>query len=406
MRLERRRTRESLTRTLARVAARIAEAPSRRVEWTDRRLGSRQTSTVTAKRLWVAGSYARGAAECGDLDLIVEAEIDGVYPPSRTIAKSLFGATQDTSLYIGTPHLNTSNVAFPEARLVWAEDSHGWRANVAAIAVDPEAGRFARATDELPLRPDQLSTSLAQLDELLELRRGGVLEWEFVDAADVNEEPDALRRAGLREELYGAKTRDALQLAICHHASTRRGGKWMPLDASERTRFRCRGTLFLTGFPPIPVYELDSPFYETLALAPHRSRRGPNGIWLIRRGPEHPVEKLFAGCRAFYVTCGGAPFHFSDVTHSEVKPATGIELFRTEGDAVDEAEMARDFAERDEPIEVVSASGSELLRLIAGCDLVLVDGAIIALSRTGQVAADEEVGISDAREVAAALTVD
>jgi hypothetical protein len=377
------------------------------MEWTDRRLYSRETATVTAKCLWVAGSYARGAIECGDLDLILEIAVEGHHPPTPTIAKSLFGAAQDTTLYTGTPDRNSSNVAFPEARLVWSEVSPDWKANIANISPDPNAGRFARATDALPLRPDQVSADVEELERLLDLKDRRVLDWEFIDAASVTTNPAALKDAGLHPEFYGAKTRDALQLVISHHASLGREGKWMQAGVNERTRFRCGGTFFVTANPEIPLDQLENPIYDKLTVVPHRSRRGPNGIWLVGRGPEHPVEKLFSGRSAHYVTSSGEPVRFMDVTHSRHKPATGIELFHAEDDALDHAEIERDFVEDDDAVEVARAEGSQLLQLIAGCDLVLVNGESFALSRIGQLAtqtgAEDEVRIARAEELAAAL---
>jgi hypothetical protein len=407
MRPERRRSRDSLTRALARIAGRIAATPSCRVEWNDRRLYSRETATVTAKALWVAGSYARGAAECGDLDLIMEAVINGTHPSTRTIAKGLYGSAQDTTLYIGTPDRNSSNVTFPEARLLWSTESPDWNANLAAIALDPEAGRFARPTDALPLRPDQVSSTVGELERLLELKASRVLDWEFVQADQVTVDPGALGSAGVYVERYGARTREALGLAIAYHTAAGQRGEWARAGVNEPTRFRAGGTLFLTGHPAIPIEELDSPACDLLMLVPHRSRRGPNGIWLIRRGPEHPVERLFVGCRAYYVTMNREPMLFVDVTHSKHHGATGIELFRSEDDALDHAEETREFVGDHNCVEVASAGGGDLLRLTAGCDMVLVDWTSFALSRAGELAIQADMaaktGIAAAAEVAAAL---
>jgi hypothetical protein len=407
MRSERLRTRESLTRALTRIAGRIAEAPTRLVEWNDRYLYSRVSSTITAKRLWAAGSFARGATMCGDLDLILEIDVDGAHPPTRTIGNGLFGRAQDTSLFIGTPEQNTSNIAFPEARLIWSEASPDWNANIAAIAPDPTAGRFARPADRLPFRPDQMSASIEELDRLLELRDQGVLSWEFVDAAEIDEDRSALKNAGIASDHYGAKTRDALRLGISCLVSRGRKADQIDPEADSRTCFRYGGTLLLTAQPALPIDLLRSPLYDRLALVPHRSRRGPNGVWLIGRGPEHPLEKQFADCRAFYVTWDGQPAFFSDVSYSEYEPANGIELFLAEEDAVDRAEDDRDFVADGEGVGISSAAGTELLQLVAGCDLVLVDFATIALSRLGELAAgacgEDEVVLSGALELAAAL---
>ena len=406
LREERRRTRESLTRARERIAGRIAAAPTQPVEWDDRRTYAPESATITAERLWVAGSYARGAAVCGDLDLIVELAIEGPQPPTRTIGNRLFGRAQDTSLYVGTPERNSANIPFPEARLVWSQASPDWRTNISAIAVDSDAGHFERPLDQLPLRPDQLSTDFEQIKRVLELLDGGILSSEFIEAAAITEDPAALAKVRFRPDRYGVKTADALRLGVSWLAP-RVDGDRLRTEEQGHLRFRFGGTLLLVGSPGLPVQRLDTPFHDALALVPHWSRRGPNGIWIIRRGPEHPVVKQFEEGRAFFVTRNGEPDYFSDVTHSSSDARKGIELYRDEQETVERVEDDRDFYPDHERIEVASASGAGLLHHLAGCDIVLVDGESFALSQAGQrtlrVGGDADVPIVSAATLAAAL---
>ena len=407
LRAERRRPRESLTRALERIAGRIAAAPTQPVEWDDRRTYARESATVTAKRLWVAGSYARGATVCGDLDLIVELEIEGPHPPTRTIGSRLFGRSQDTSLYVGTPDRNSANIAFPEARLVWSEASPDWRANLAAIAVDSNAGHFEREMDRLPLRPDQLSTDFEQIERVLDLIDARVLTSEFVEATAITDDHAALAAVRFQADRYGARTADALRMAVSYLAPRVRAER---VHGEERgqLRFVLGGTLVLVGSPGLPLHRLDSLFHDALALVPHRSRRGPNGIWLIRRGPEHPVEKQFADLRAFFVTCNGAPELCWDVTLSSNLPAVEIELYRDEEDALARAEEEREFVDDSVTVGVASAAGAELLRLLAGCDRARVNGETFALSplgkRVSRAGGHDDIKVADAAALAAALT--
>jgi hypothetical protein len=51
----------------------------------------------------------------------------------------------------------------------------------------------------------------------------------------------------------------------------------------------------MTGpHPYVCVKSLDSISCAGVAIISHISRRGPNGIWIIRRGAEHSLEKKFA----------------------------------------------------------------------------------------------------------------
>jgi hypothetical protein len=163
----------------------------------------------------------------------------------------------------------------------------------------------------------------------------------------------------------------------------------------------------LVGRPDLPIHQLDTLLHDALALVPHRSRRGPNGIWILRRGPEHEMVRQFERCRAFYVTRDGKPDSFEDVTHSSHDPANGIELYLDLDEAQERAEDARGFYPDDAHIEVASTSGIGLLQLLAGRDLVLVDGEAFALSHAGEHAlragGDADAGVADTVALTASL---
>jgi hypothetical protein len=72
---EQRRSRGSFTRTLQRLCTRLDEQAVYVVEWKDF-WGRRERGRIRVRSLWVAGSYARGALECGDLDLILDTTAD------------------------------------------------------------------------------------------------------------------------------------------------------------------------------------------------------------------------------------------------------------------------------------------------------------------------------------------
>ncbi len=405
-RSERRRTRASLTRALARIAARIAASPAQPVEWENRRVGSRDRATVTATRLWVAGSYARGAAECGDLDLIVEVVADGHAPPARTIANRLFGRAQDTVLYLGTPEHNSAIVAFPEARLVWSREAPDWRANLGGIGSDPAAGRFERPLDALPLRPDQLAADLETLERVLAGTRDGSLRSRFVAAAELREDAALLAGMRVRAERYGARTAEVLRLALPYLAE-RAGADSVRVEEQGTLRFQVGGTLLAAGAPPVLLPRLETPFHDALALMPHLSRRGPNGLWLLERGPEHPVEKRFAERAAFHVTLDGAPLVVHDESHSRTHAAAEIALFTSEEDARERAEDEAERTGEPDGIAVAHAAGTALLGLLAGCDLVSVDGDTRALSKRGELAlaawGQTDAGRADAATLSALL---
>lgn len=94
--------------------------------------------------------------------------------------KALCGALPLVRCYAGTPEKNSSGIEFPNPVVIWTGPGCNWKAALDAIAPDPTAGRAKRPLDALPFRVDQLDTHVEQLEELLKLKRKGILEWNFV----------------------------------------------------------------------------------------------------------------------------------------------------------------------------------------------------------------------------------
>src|SRR5215510_5502785 len=193
---ERTRSRASFTRTLEAIAARIAE--QRVFDYEELPIGSlRGYETVEIKALWVAGSYARGAAECGDLDLIIEVAITQTRlandddPRRPSLRRILLKGAKDVQLHTGTPEKNNMGVAFPEARLIWSPAAPDWAAAIAAIRIDSSATRHARRADLAPLRPGQLAyTNQPDLEVVVDLRERGEIEWVWVPLDQIEVRPD------------------------------------------------------------------------------------------------------------------------------------------------------------------------------------------------------------------------
>ena len=93
--------------------------------------------------------------------------------------------------------------------------------------------------------------------------------------------------------------------------------------------------------PSLDIGMLDKVATSALVIVPHKTTRGPNGLWIIRRGPQHPLVKFFAPLsiyvavaedgfpsvkfrRSFYDEMEGA-LHTNDYRKS-VQMLTGSEL--------------------------------------------------------------------------------
>jgi hypothetical protein len=369
---ERRRSRASFTTVLRRLCERLDRASIHEVSY--RFLGQEHRSRVSIDRLWVVGSYARGAPDCGDLDVVVHATCNkGGLPFMSAISRAAFGRAPDVRFYSGTPEENSSGVAFPEAIQVW-EPGCSWSESLDSIPVDPDAARFDREVDAVPLRIEQTACSTETFEELLSLRDRRIVDWSFVPAEEVPSAPESLedheaRFARRLETSRGKKTQKLLPLLLGYFRAHDPQGEWAR-GWIEQTCFRHGSTRVLVGRPRIDVSLLDACACAEIAVVPHLSRRGPDGIWLVTRGPKHPFVQELESCRAYYLEESGHPSYFVEVTSYSI--ANGIDLFTTPSAA---HEAAQEMSEGDDidGLRVAHASGRMLERLIGRVDVVDVD---------------------------------
>ena len=391
--MERRRPRDHFTRVLSRICERLDASSESEIKWTDRFFKEENRSVVSIRALWVVGSYARGALHCGDLDLVIEAttsEFEGrrsVLPPLRAICRGFFKSPPDVRVYVGTLHENTSGLAFDSARLLWSSEQPDWRAAIEAILPDPSAGRFPRPTDAIPLRMEQLDTDIDKISRLVELEHARVVQWRFVPFTEVvpaepagDTEVDFCR---LVTSLCGKQTQRLLPylLGAFRSESDWPEHKWRRRGL-EKTEFRNGGRDVLVGQPPVLVARLETLATCELALIPHLTQRGPNGIWFIGRGDEHPLVRRANDIRLFcLVEEDGQPV---EVLCSGMTGHEGVvfDVFFSESAA---AERARsDEIEFEMVTKVRVVTGRDLLALLSLADALYLESGEIALTHEGR----------------------
>src|SRR5215469_9838234 len=365
--LERRRPRSVFTRALTRMCERLDAQNEFTVSRYDRFLRRKLTSQIAICDLWVVGSYARGATECGDLDVLIFVTCDVSRPYPHEIAKEAFGRLVDVRFYVGTPTENSSGVPFPEAVPVWGNGAD-WRSAIASIKEDPTATRFSRPTDAIPLRSEQLYAEVDSLEEVVGLEQQGVLAWQFIPygATSTPGLPDAEKRLERLARSWGKKTQELLPFVLAYIRQCA-----MPLTRIEQEsgmrELDIGGMLIGLGRPQLPYQLLDKVIYSRIALFPHQSRRGPNGIWEFRRGKRHPLELAAADLGAFVeVDESNVPRNCVYVGGAGYPEGPGIDLFVVE-------ERARQtLSELDPPWPTAlrHVRGSELLDLISCADVV------------------------------------
>lgn len=299
--LEVRTPRAAFNRRLARLCERVDQASEVEVlfkpfRW-DR--SDQRAARVKLQRLWAVGSFARGAPTCGDLDLVFEFTTSGgpPFPTHHDARRALFGSPPDVRFYAGTPEHNSSNVRMDGARLVWSGPGCDWRRALAEIPEDGAAGPAPRPTSSLPLRFEQLggADELPDLECLIAARQRGEIEWEFIpfDPPLLEplppELPGSLGEIQRRlEKFAGAKTR-AITPAIVRLLHASYAGTPARLHHGHDD-IRYGNTIVQVGTAHVgPACLFSHVALAEVMFAPHMTKRGPNGAWIVRRGPRHPL---------------------------------------------------------------------------------------------------------------------
>lgn len=402
MAMEKRYPRASFSKKLTRMCKKLDEASERLVEYKGY-LGKIQSPRVLISSLWVVGSYARGALECGDLDVVMAlTSREGGEPLTSHISKVFFGALPLVRYYSGTPEMNSSGVAFPDAIQVWSGAGYDWKGVLDSIPINPNAGRSARETDCIPLRGEQLRTYGDEMTAVARLLNEGWLESEFVAFDSEMLSPlldgDVHETDKRRFVRLGKKSRELLPALVRLVGRQEPLGEWSCQDV---TTLHCGGTLIRLGRPELDVGSIEVlPAIRQLALVPHYSARGPNGAWLLRRGPAHPDVVAITNRHAFLSITGGFPSLVSaGIDHwSSVRI---LELDESEAKAKERLAGWQDPDE--EPLEIIEMKGCELLGLICCVDVIEVgDQWFAATWAGGRYLEQEHATLS---EIVAALPV-
>ncbi|WP_147309971.1 hypothetical protein [Paraburkholderia sp. BL6669N2] len=113
-------------------------------------------------------------------------------------------------------------------------------------------------------------------------------------------------------------------------------GKWQNRGL-ERTEFRNGGCDVFVGRPYIPLARLNDLATTEIALSPHLTKRGPNGLWFIGRGVEHELVNRASQIMLFgHVDSDGQPVEIQCVNSCGYEAAS-FDLFLRESDAEQQA---------------------------------------------------------------------
>lgn len=371
---EKRFPRESFTQKLVKICERLDEESQREIPWKSRYFRGSGVDLITIEKLWVVGSYSRGALTCGDLDLVFSytcEDRNNAY--TKDIVKGFFGRVLKTSFYYGNPEVNSSGVPFPDAVEIWSGPGCDWMKAIESIIPDPSAGRAYRPSDDIPLRPAQLNTNFDRIDEVLQMLSDGLLESEFIPLSTDLLEPltdghPLSRFTSEGSRTFGSDTKKILP-AIARVLENH--DHFDHLNIRDRSEFKCGGTKVLLGRPYIPnAYVFDDISVKQVAMIPHLSKNGPNGVWMLRRGPNHPLVQSFMNKKAYICEFDGKP-QYTTHGHEYRDSLGGIEIFSDDEAAIRNCTDHQSCYKEDSHLfSVKEVSGKALHDLMSGCDVV------------------------------------
>lgn len=251
---------------------------------------------VEIEALWVFGSYARGAKDCGDLDIMVK--VNGYHPRCTEINRHFLGKLPGVRVYLGTPTENTSGVKIKDARLIWQKDLD-WKGAIDAIAEDPNATRFPRRSDEIILRSEQTGLYPDDVASLLDDCEAGHYRQRFIPLDQLADEP---RHGAYIEWLCrvhdrsGAKLKALLPYLSVLFETLSLRFEICKIDGRIWASKNRKTILYLGDGECRWDYWLEkvNPYYpaDRVIIMPALNTRGPNGALVIEKGPKWRRRKV------------------------------------------------------------------------------------------------------------------
>jgi predicted nucleotidyltransferase len=271
------------------------------------------------REIHVFGSFARGAMEPNDLDLIVvhDRPSEAVLAPLLKAVKSYSyddldrsfkayqrfeaalrkvfrrgGERMDVKLAESLESAVSALVDIPrgEIRLVWSESNRDWRANVAAIAASPTAGRHPRNHF---ISVKRAGCALVDVEKVTEMIDVGVLSLEKLRLDDIdpglNREFQHWLDHWTRLRCMGS---DALKVLPWGMWWLQEQGAARPrIDRTELIDKDWRFRVEIGRLYPYYVFSLFEahPTMVRQCLIPHRRVREENWMYVFERGPHWKI---------------------------------------------------------------------------------------------------------------------
>lgn len=239
------------------------------------------------------------------------------------------------------------------------------------------------------MRAEQVYGGIETMDELAKRHRTGEISWRFVafGAAPELGELSKIERGLLERYRWGRKTLELIP-HILQYLRQHRLTQFEQVSHHDGATLDIQGVHVAMGLP-YPAYgRLDSLNCSRVLAIPHTSARGPNGILELCRGPNHPLERTFAGVAAHVHQYPDGKLAVIELCGQYWNDrAYTLQLFTTKHGAHADLEEWADCGEGNASSEdvaphVARLTESALLDAIAHADILeIVDGAEECIAR-------------------------
>lgn len=293
-----RKPRAHFTKKLYKILQVLDESAERTFEFNDA-LSFEATrygrARATVLKVWVYGSYARGAATCGDLDVLVEyltEKVDGSprNPEARHVIQAFWRGVREVQFNAGRPEGNSTHVKVPGALLIW-QQGLDWRAALDGIKEDPSAGRFQRVTDKIPADFHRFGIDIGTAQDYGYAVEAGLLKMSWMPFRGDGLEASKWRSDEARAALaLGFQRGLELQAVLPHLMGALRGQQPGSGRSPARWAFDDRNMLWDGREVEIgrhhghPNRFARDKRFKGYVLVPYLKKSGPNGVLLVDRG--------------------------------------------------------------------------------------------------------------------------
>lgn len=284
------------------------EALTKKLERIVHTIQSGNTPTPV-RNLWVYGSYARGALNCGDLDLAIVYD----YPSKKLIEEkagllpwplglrrfehlirdSLVKRGERIEIVMHSSEedlllLFFKRVPISDAILVWSEEHTNWEETISSIKPNPNAGRFDRP---YPINLKRTGTSRSVMEEVLFLVEQQRLNMQTVDMNSIQLRLTIPQKTNLARwrSLGRGCGRDTLKILPYAYDWLNREKQHFPEFSFLMTKIISDSETHLVHLGKIDFFYVRRWMYNQakarkLCLIPHLQKKSKNPLFVFTRG--------------------------------------------------------------------------------------------------------------------------